>query len=107
MELTSLRLSRRPSYTVEQQHAAWRAFVRAPHGQVLLDLLVHQAFLVQHGDVRGLGQHDLMLWVIAKIQEAEEHYGRGNDRQPALEPPGEHEPPWWLPRDQRDERAPG
>ena len=94
MEIHSLRLAPRPAYTQEQQHAAWRALLRSPHGVVILDLLVHQAFLVQQEGVRGLGKQDLLLWMIDRIQEAEESYGRGSirDEQP---PSG---PEWWLPQ---------
>lgn len=95
MEMHSLRLSPRPIYTQDEQRAAWRALLRAPHGMVVLDLLLHQAFLVQHGDVRGLGKQDLMLWLIDRIQDAEEHYGRGNQSPDGGQPPS---PEWWVPQ---------
>lgn len=94
MEIHSLRFGPRPTYSLERQQAAWRAFLRSEHGMVILDLLLHQAFLVQREALRGLGQQDLMLWIIDKIQDAEAHYGGGEQFPDAEHPPS---PEWWVP----------
>jgi hypothetical protein len=81
MEIFGLRFGPRPSYSEEQQQEAWRAFVRAPHGTVIFDQLLYRAFLMRRVDLRGLGEQDLLLYIVQKIQEAEAHYGGGE--QPA------------------------
>lgn len=93
--LHSLRLMPRPNYSLEERQEAWRAWVRSPSGRVILDLLVHQAFMVQPEDVRGLGKQDLMLWMLKNIQEAEEHYGRGTSTGDEQPPGG---PDWRIPQ---------
>lgn len=93
MERLGLRFGNRPEYSREQVQAAWRAFRRAPHGQVILDLLLHHVFLRRKDEGRDLGQEDLALWMVAQIQQAEEGYGDPNEREPE-QPPTE----WWFPR---------
>ena len=83
---SAVRYLRVPRYTPEEQAEAWRAFHRAPHGAVILDLLITQVVMKQKADMREVGQEDLVLFIVQAIQEAV--YGGGTTRRADPEPSG-------------------